>query len=176
MTVNVSMILKGLDSGLRMNRDLDIARFFSSDVAAAAGVDVATLQNWLRRGVVELAPSDRDAEGLGTRRLLSLRTAIQIVLMTELTRIGIDPRTASLYAAEWTKTDELAKRGEEDEDVLLVVQPERGAYAAMTMGTKMAVKKIFHDQGAPDLRVNAVLLLNLSGIVDTALLKLRADR
>jgi DNA-binding transcriptional MerR regulator len=80
----------------------DLPQFFVADIAAAAEIDTATLQNWIKRGLVAFAAADRAATGSGSRRLFTLQTALQIAMMAELVRNGLAIGRATQIAAKFS--------------------------------------------------------------------------
>ena len=87
--------------------DLDDAHEprFSSDAACkAAGIDGATLKNWISRrpSAVVLGAGERRQAGKRTIYRLSLRRVLQLAIMGELVRLGHAPREAASHAARFT--------------------------------------------------------------------------
>ncbi|WP_141563197.1 MerR family transcriptional regulator [Teichococcus rhizosphaerae] len=88
--------------------------FFSSDVCRAVGIDMATLKNWIKRGVILMSDQDRErygiegpsqerlATGSGRSHLFTLRRVIQTALVAELTRLGVPPGKAGMLALKFT--------------------------------------------------------------------------
>jgi hypothetical protein len=90
--------------------DLDDAHEprFSSDAACeAAGIDSATLKNWISRkpSAVAVGPDERRQVGKKTVYRLSLRRVLQLAIMGELVRLGHAPREAASHAARFTDGD-----------------------------------------------------------------------
>ena len=65
-----------------------------SIVIAGAGITVATLQNWMGRGLVELDSSEAEIDGRRRRRRYSERDIIRLALMAELVELGFTPSAA----------------------------------------------------------------------------------
>jgi hypothetical protein len=81
---------------------LDRPQFTLKQIAAAAGIEVATLRTWLQRKHFELGKKDQAASELGDAHLLSLRSALLIGTAVELARCGVHPRTAAKHALAFT--------------------------------------------------------------------------
>ena len=89
--------------------DLDVPRYLAADVCAAAGIDAATLKNWMvERPDARTPPpilldkTDRLAAGSGRPNLFTFRRAMQISLLADLVRLGFQPRRAGVIAAGFT--------------------------------------------------------------------------
>jgi hypothetical protein len=87
--------------------DLDDAyepRFSSDAACEAAGIDSATLKNWISRrpSAVVLGAEERRQVGKRAVYRLSLRRILQLAIMGELVRLGHAPREAAAHAARFT--------------------------------------------------------------------------
>lgn len=82
-------------------------QFFSTDVARATGVSLATLKNWISRDppAVLMSDADRQSSTSGRSHLFTFNRIMQVALTAELVRLGIGPRRAGLLAATFTDTD-----------------------------------------------------------------------
>ncbi len=75
--------------------DLDKAQFTNSDMLAATGATLGTLQTWANRGLVDHCNPNRP---LGERRLYSALNALSFKLMTHLADVGVSPSLAHRIA------------------------------------------------------------------------------
>lgn len=105
----------------------DAPQFFSGDACKAAGIDGATLKNWIVRDPPVILTTDEDraafaaayaqdehaigpegpshermATGSGRSHLFTWRRVMQIALTAELVRLGLPPRKAGIVAAGFT--------------------------------------------------------------------------
>jgi hypothetical protein len=83
---------------------MDTARFFTADACRAAGIDTATLKNWISRDppAILLTENDRASHVSGRPHLLTFRRVVQITIVAELVRLGWGPRVAAIAAATFT--------------------------------------------------------------------------
>ncbi|MGF7173363.1 hypothetical protein [Azospirillum doebereinerae] len=84
-----------------MHSNIAVPRFTTAQVAAAAELPLATLQNWLARKMLVINDDD-DSPGTGRMRLFSMRRAIHISLVAELVRHGVAVSRASFIAIGFT--------------------------------------------------------------------------
>ena len=84
--------------------DADLPQFSSEAACEAAGIDSATLKNWISRkpSAVTIGEDERVTAGKKTTYRFSLRRVLQIAITAELVRLGYGPRDASLHAAGFT--------------------------------------------------------------------------
>ncbi len=85
----------------------DIPIYFASDIAAAAGIDTATLQNWLKRQAFGFTAHDRIGKGAGSRNLFTMRSAFILALTAEIVRNGVTPQFAYRVAGSFFGKDHL---------------------------------------------------------------------
>jgi hypothetical protein len=83
----VDRLLKGM-------ADIDTPAYFASDAARAAGIDMPTLQNWLKRDAFGFTPHDRIGTGTGSRHLFTFRSVFILATTAEMVRNGITPQHA----------------------------------------------------------------------------------
>lgn len=105
--------------------DPDAPQFFSGDACKAAGIDNATLKNWITRSPPAILVSDEDraafadigvtgpsferlAMGAGRSHLFTYRRVMQLALTAELVRLGFPPRKAGMVAAGFTDVGDTA--------------------------------------------------------------------
>lgn len=89
--------------------DLDTAQFSSAEACRAAGIEQATLKNWLSRDPPIMAGSDRQVIGGRTLFLFSLRRVCALAIVAELVRGGIAPKQAVAWALRFTESSGTAK-------------------------------------------------------------------
>ena len=101
--------------------DVDAPQFFTADACRAAGIDPATLKNWITRtpsaillsqedklkfqeagAPIETEPRERMAAGSGRSHLFTFRRVMQIALTAELVALGFPPRKAGMVAVGFT--------------------------------------------------------------------------
>lgn len=113
-----------------MHPSLDTPAHFLGDVARAADVELNTLKSWLARKSVHLSPTDRDGEGSGSRRLLTLRTVYAIAITAHLVRHGLSPERSFVAAKSFTNFGRpdfsLGRHAPDGEAHLLVFTPAPG--------------------------------------------------
>lgn len=85
-----------------MSSNLDLAHYSAGDIIEATGISQSNLQDYVRRGGIVLGANDIDANGSGSRRMFTTRTAIQIGITVELVRLGLNFRRAARSAAALT--------------------------------------------------------------------------
>jgi DNA-binding transcriptional MerR regulator len=88
--------------------------FTLPQLAESSGVDYRTLHNWQKRGL--LSPSHQLANGSGTTNLFGLEDALQILVLAELRRAGVEMRVLQGAASELREI--IAHL---DEDTVLVI-------------------------------------------------------
>lgn len=88
--------------------NIDAPQFFSADACKAAGIESATLKNWLLpdRHAILMSEEDRRAAGSGRPHLFTYRRVMQIALTAELVSLGFAPRRAGTMAAGFTDVGE----------------------------------------------------------------------
>lgn len=94
----------------------DAAQFLAGDACKAAGIDNATLKNWIHpdRRAILMSEDDRRAMGSGRAHLFTFRRVMQIALTAELVQLGFPPRKAGIMAAGFTDVgDGVAAFGDE---------------------------------------------------------------
>jgi hypothetical protein len=98
--------------------NIDAKLYPSAQAVAAAGIEMATLKNWLSRepAVLLLHKSERVGTGASTRFQFSFRRIMQIAIIAELVRLGFAPRHAGTLAASFTDIGE-AYGGWSEEDI-----------------------------------------------------------
>ena len=84
--------------------DADLPQFPSEAACEAAGIDSATLKNWISRkpSAVMIGENERVKAGNKTTYRFSLRRVLQLTITAELVRLGYGPGDASLHAARFT--------------------------------------------------------------------------
>jgi hypothetical protein len=78
---------------------------FSSDLACkAAGVDMATLKNWISRKppAVHIGAEERTTAGTRAHYNFNLRRILQLAITAQLVQLGLAPREASMHALQFT--------------------------------------------------------------------------
>lgn len=110
--------------------DPDAPQFFTGDACKAAGIDNATLKNWITRSPPAILMSEEDraefaergftdesfdrqsyerlAMGAGRSHLFTYRRVMQLALCAELVRLGFPPRKAGMVAAGFTDIGDTA--------------------------------------------------------------------
>lgn len=139
--------------------DADTPAYFASDTALAAGIDVLTLQNWLKRGAFGFTPHDRVGKGAGSRHLFTFRSVFILAVTAEMVRNGITPQHAYSVARSC-----LIKRDISPEyQPYILVYPGGLGFAVAARDEWFTPEKIFDD---PELGDFASFL-----IIDPAKLK-----
>ncbi|KYH01700.1 hypothetical protein [Bradyrhizobium sp. DOA1] len=84
--------------------DVNFPQFPSDLACEAAGIDAATLKNWISRKepAVFIAPNERVQIGERTSFRFTLRRVMQLAIVAELNNFGIGPSDAAWMAAEFT--------------------------------------------------------------------------
>lgn len=84
--------------------DPEIPQISSADACRAAGIDAATLKNWLSRSpaVLPLAITERVPAGARTVFLFPMRRVYQLAIIAELVRMGLTPKVAAAHATRFT--------------------------------------------------------------------------
>ena len=85
-----------------MNIDLDAPLYGAGKTARAAGVEMHTLQDWLRREAIVMGAHDLDNTGSGNHRAFTARRVMQVSIAGALAGIGMDYRAACEAAREFT--------------------------------------------------------------------------
>ncbi len=87
-----------------MTIDLDSHRFNSTQACLGAGIEMATLKNWISRDPPAILIGPEDKKAFGTREFFrfSFRRVMQIALTAELVGYGFSPRHAGTLAAGYT--------------------------------------------------------------------------
>ncbi len=91
---------------------LDLPQISSSDACRAAGIDSATLKNWLSRKPPILSEVDRETRGGRSIFLLSLARVFELAIVAELVRGRIQPQQAAAWATRFTRFGGVASKGE----------------------------------------------------------------
>lgn len=105
--------------------DIGVAQFFSGDACKAAGIDGATLKNWMTREPPALLVSEEDrakfreqgfdiggaiserlAGGSGRSHLFTYRRVMQMALVAEMVALGLSPRRAGTLALGFSDVGE----------------------------------------------------------------------
>jgi DNA-binding transcriptional MerR regulator len=68
------------------------------ELAEICEVDYRTLHNWQKRGI--LSPSRQEANGSGTKNLFDEADALQVVILAELRKDGVEVRRLQAVAAK----------------------------------------------------------------------------
>jgi hypothetical protein len=87
--------------------DVNLPQFPSDLACEAAGIDLATLKNWISRKepAVFIAPDERVQIGERTSFRFTLRRVLQLAIVAELGSFGIGPSDAAWMAAEFTDSE-----------------------------------------------------------------------
>ena len=135
----------------------------SADACLAAGIDIATLKNWVSRGVILLDKNER-TPGDRPTFVLQLATVYQIAIVSELVKLGISPSHAREWA--WTFTEAGGKGrppGTLFKDGLTYMggnaELERPQIVNVTEETRAYELLALTDTGG------TVILLNLGGLI-----------
>jgi hypothetical protein len=126
--------------------DLDTPAYFASDAARAAGIDMLTFQNWLKRDAFGFTPQDRVGKGAGSRHLFTFRSVFILALTAEMVRNGITPQNAYRVASGAFKESHRENKTE----IYIIVFPG-GTKSVETMrGKHFSVEDIFNDPAFGD--------------------------
>jgi DNA-binding transcriptional MerR regulator len=84
-----------------MKLNLQKAQFVNSDVMRAAGLNAATVQTWVNRGLIQ--PASEQNPGHGQRRLYSTKNVIWFAVVGRLTEWGLTVSLAVDIAEAFTR-------------------------------------------------------------------------
>lgn len=84
--------------------------FTLPELAEMSGIDYRTLHNWQKRGM--LSPSCHEAQGSGKTSLFNEIDAVQVLVLAELRRAGVEVRALERVAQRLREL--VATRGEAD--------------------------------------------------------------
>jgi hypothetical protein len=76
--------------------------FKNADIVRAVGISAATLSQWCDRGIIELGEGDIASTGTGSPRQFSLKRVVNIALVAELIKIGVNLARAAEAAEMFT--------------------------------------------------------------------------
>ncbi len=86
--------------------NLTIPRFGFHDLSLATRLPANTIRSWHARGLLVMSQHDRESSGRGVAALFSGHTALQVVIMGALTRLGVPVEKASKAGAAFAHTGE----------------------------------------------------------------------
>ena len=147
------------------HRDLYHPQITSADACRAAGIDSATLRNWVSREPATIL-LDKNERLPGDRPtfVLQIATVYQIAIVAALVKLGLKPSQASQWAWTFTEVDEKGRPAGtlfKKEFTYLAgdAAMERPQVLNITESTKAWDVLTLTDVGGP------VILLNLNGIL-----------
>lgn len=88
-----------------MLTDLKKPMFTFQDLSFVTGLPVATIKAWHTRGILVMSDNDRPATRRGNVALLSGITSFQVVIMAELTRLGVPVPVAAKAGKQFLSED-----------------------------------------------------------------------
>lgn len=118
--------------------DADTPAYFASDAARAAGIDMLTFQNWLKRDAFGFTPQDRMGKGAGSRHLFTFRSVFILAVTAEMVRNGITPQHAYSVARK------CLGKGKIDVSTYILVFPSEKGFAHASADW-LTVQKAFDE-------------------------------
>src|ERR1700733_6922730 len=136
--------------------EADTPAYFASEAARAAGIDVLTLQNWLKRDAFGFTKHDRVGKGAGSRHLFTLRSVLILATTAEIVRNGITPQHAYRIARRSTVGDVGYSR-----QTYILVPPGGTSSSEALGGDQFTVDSIFAEmlRHQPQHDFRSVLIL-----------------
>jgi hypothetical protein len=158
--------------------DIAARQFTSADACRAAGISMATFKNWASREppAILLGPDERTDTG---RLLLSYRRIMQVAIVAEFVRVGVQPRKAGMWAAGFTDAgdgyggfvggdlEEAAKKARQPGDLydqgftFLVAYPDEETAKVKNVGSTTSMFDIFWTARTGTQKVAIIVNLNL---------------
>ena len=120
----------------------DTPAYFASDAARAAGIDVLTLQNWLKREAFGFTTHDKVGQGAGSRHLFTLRSVLILAVMAEIVTNGVTPVHAYRIARKSIVRDDLNK----DIQTYIIVLPGGAGVVEALGGDHFHVDHLFDEK------------------------------
>ena len=78
--------------------ELDLPEFTFSELVRAAKLPSGTVKMWIERSLLKLGTFDIQSQGKGSARMFTLRTLYLAATMAEITRLGVSPSAAAVWA------------------------------------------------------------------------------
>jgi len=135
----------------------------AAELGDAVGIDLETVNNWIRRGIISRAP-------IGGRqlryRLFSTEEVYKTALKNELMKLGIPPSSASDAVNEFWK--EWDRKEPPEGRVYAVLEPRDGKWTALLCSQKPsggALHKLGRSGGEIELPTQAFAMLPISELV-----------
>jgi hypothetical protein len=80
------------------NADLDKPEYLLADLAKVTALPIGTVKMWIERRILRMDTYDKSSRGKGSVRVFTLRTVMVAATMAEITKIGVTPSKAAMWA------------------------------------------------------------------------------